>query len=211
MNYSADSLPPIKLIPIEDAALTRESGGIKRPVKTTPPTDVRWVKVLEFLRSNNLAPNSRKLYERELKRFLAWSELHYHELRPRHLALYKEYLLSEVRTDAGKPLSKSSINAGIAALKSFFKWMCYTYPKLIATNPTLGIKLEKVPLPPDQSLTPEQMERVWSALELLGETKQRDIAIIHFIIHLSCLITSVFYIPVTIFYSCQENKNWDAP
>ncbi|MHC5746963.1 MAG: tyrosine-type recombinase/integrase [Nostoc sp.] len=183
MNYSADFLPPIKLISIEDAALTRETGSSKRLTKTTPPTDIRWVKVLEFLRSNNLALNSRKLYERELKRFLAWSELHYHELRPRHLALYKEYLRDEIQTDAGKPLSKSSINAGIAALKSFFKWMCYTYPEIIATNPTLGIKLEKVPLPPAQSLTPEEMERVWSALELLQETKQRDTALVHILSH----------------------------
>ncbi|MHC5723041.1 MAG: tyrosine-type recombinase/integrase [Nostoc sp.] len=183
MNYNADFLPPIKLIPIEDTALTRETGGSKRLTKTIAPTDIRLVKVLEFLRSNNLAPNSRKLYERELKRFLAWSELHYHELRPRHFALYKEYLRDELRTDVAKPLSKSSINAGIAALKSFFKWMCYTYPDIIATNPTLGIKLEKVPLPPAQSLTPEQMERVWSALELLGETRQRDTALLNILSH----------------------------
>ncbi len=47
----------------------------------------------------------------------------------------------------GKLLSKSSINAGIAAIKSFFKWFTLTYPEIIATNPTLGVKLEKIPLP----------------------------------------------------------------
>ncbi len=114
---------------------------------------------------------------------MAWRELHYHELRPRHFALYKEYLRDEVQTDAGKALSKSSINAGIAALKSFLKWMCCTYPDIIATNPTLGVNLEKIPLPPAQSLTAEQMERVWSALELLGETKQRDTALLHILSH----------------------------
>ncbi|MDB9317135.1 MULTISPECIES: phage integrase N-terminal SAM-like domain-containing protein [Cyanophyceae] len=151
--------------------------------RITAPTDIRFVKVQEFLRSNNLAPNSRKLYERELKRFLAWTELHYHEMRPRHFGQYKEYLRDDVRTDTGKPLAKSSMNAGIAALKSFFKWMCYTYPEIIATNPTLGIKLEKIPLPPAQSLTPEEMQRVWSALEFLGETKQRDTAMVHILSH----------------------------
>ncbi|MBD2358721.1 site-specific integrase [Tolypothrix sp. FACHB-123] len=183
MNYSADSLPPIKLISIEDTTVNRESGGSKRHTLKTPPTDIRWVKVLEFLRSNNLAPNSRKLYSRELKRFLGWTQLHYHELRPRHFGLYKEYLRDEVKTDTGKSLSKSSINAGLAAIKSFFKWMCFTYPEIITTNPTQGVKLEKVPLPPAQSLTPEQMERVWSALEFLGETKQRDTALVHILSH----------------------------
>ncbi|MFQ4144427.1 site-specific integrase [Chlorogloeopsis sp. ULAP02] len=176
-------LPAIKLIPIEDVAVNSGTGGSKRPAKIAQPTDIRLVKVLEFLRSTNLAPNTRKLYERELKRFLAWTELHYHELRPRHFGQYKEYLMQEVRTDGNKPLSKSSINAGIAALKSFFKWMCLAYPDIIATNPTLSIKLEKVPLPPAQSLTPEQMERVLSALELLGETKQRDTALVHILSH----------------------------
>jgi len=185
-NFSQDSLPQIKLIPLSNK--NEESGNsatqlTNRSTRIKAPTDIRWVKVVEFLRSNNLAPNSRKLYERELKRFLRWTQLHYHELRPRHFGLYKEYLRDEVRTDTGKPLSKSSINAGIAALKSFFKWICYTYPDIIATNPTLGMKLEKVPLPPAQSLTDEQMERVWSALAFLGETKQRDTALVHILSH----------------------------
>ncbi|MBD2365099.1 site-specific integrase [Anabaena minutissima FACHB-250] len=183
-NTQLDNLPPIKLIHIQDQApSTVQQQSRTRGAKIAAPTDIRWIKVLEFLRSTNLAPNSRKMYERELKRFLGWTQLHYHELRPRHLGLYKEYLRDEVKTDSGKPLSKSSINAGVAALKSFFKWMCYTYPDIIATNPTLGIKLEKVPLPPAQSLTDEQMERVWSALELLGETKQRDTALVHILSH----------------------------
>lgn len=186
MIKNADSLPPIKLISLEDEdkvlpLIQRQVQGIS--AKIAAPTDIRWIKVLEFLRSNNLALNSRKLYERELKRFLEWTQLHYHELRPRHFGLYKEYLRDEVKTDAQKPLSKSSINAGVAALKSFFKWMCYTYPDIIATNPMLGVKLEKVPLPPAQSLTPEQMERVWSALELLKETKQRDTTLVHILSH----------------------------
>jgi integrase/recombinase XerD len=183
-NSQFDNLPPIKLIPLNDQAVSAvQQNPRNRATKIAAPTDIRWLKVLEFLRSNNLAPNSRKLYERELKRFLGWTQLHYHELRPRHFGLYKEYLRDQVQTDTGRPLSKSSINAGVAALKSFFKWMYYTYPDMIATNPTLGIRLEKVPLPPAQSLTPEQMERVWSALQLLGETKQRDTALIHILSH----------------------------
>ncbi|MHC5937932.1 hypothetical protein [Nostoc sp.] len=94
-NPELNNLPPIKLIPLN--AETASFPG--RTASTRPPTDIRWVKVLEFLRSNNLAPNSRKLYECELKRFLAWSELHYHELRPRHFALYKPgFLTSEKKT-----------------------------------------------------------------------------------------------------------------
>jgi integrase/recombinase XerD len=177
-----ENLPQIKLIPLNDESLP-VGHDRQHKASTRPPTDIRWVKVLEFLRSNNLAPNSRKLYERELKRFLGWTQLHYHELRLRHFGQYKEYLMEVCRTDAGKSLSKSSINAGLAAIKSFFKWFTLAYPELLATNPTLGVKLEKIPLPAAQSLTPEQMEQVWSALELLGETKQRDTALVHILSH----------------------------
>ncbi|MCC5640168.1 tyrosine-type recombinase/integrase [Nostoc sp. CHAB 5844] len=183
MIESADSLPPIKLISLEDKVLPLVQSQSRSSATKITPTDIRWVKVLEFLRSNNLSVNSRKLYKRELKRFLGWTQLHFNELRPRHFGLYKEYLRDEVKADTGKPLSKSSINAGIAALKSFFKWMCSTYPDIIATNPTLGMKLEKIPLPAAQSLTREQMERVWAALELLGETRQRDTALVHILSH----------------------------
>lgn len=144
---------------------------------------MRWVKVQEFLRSSNLSPNSRKLYERELKRFLGWTELHYQELRPRHLGHYKEYLMEDVQTDAGKALTKNSINSALTALKSFFKWLTLTYPDIISTNPTVGVKFEKVPVPPAQSLTSQQMQQVWQALEFLGETKQRDTALVHILSH----------------------------
>ncbi|BAZ33891.1 phage integrase family protein (plasmid) [Cylindrospermum sp. NIES-4074] len=185
-SNSSASLPPIKLIPLDDetANITDiQRRGIKGKIKSTLPTDIRWVKVQEFLRSNNFALNSRKLYERELKRFLGWTELHYHELRSRHLAQYKEYLMTEVCIEGDKPLSKSSINAALAAIKSFFKWLTFTYPEMIITNPTLGIKLEKVPVPPAQSLTEKEMQQVWAALECLGETKQRDIVLIHILNH----------------------------
>ncbi|MDZ8263791.1 hypothetical protein [Nostoc sp. ChiQUE01b] len=79
-NSQFDNLPQIKLIPLNDEAVCMEQRTPRdRPTKIAAPTDIRLVKVLEFLRSNNLAPNSRKLYERELKRFLGWTQLHYHE------------------------------------------------------------------------------------------------------------------------------------
>ncbi len=185
-SLQTDFLPPINLISLENdnaasATTSRKLSG--RPKKITSPIDIRWVKVQEFLRSSNLSPNSRKLYERELKRLLGWTELHYHELRGRHLGHYKEYLMEQVQTDQGKSLSKNSINSALTAIKSFFKWLTLTYPDIISTNPTVGVKFEKVPLPPAQSLTPEQMQQVWEVLEFLGETKQRDTALVHILSH----------------------------
>lgn len=46
-----------------------------------------------------------------------------------------------------------------------------------------GIKFEKIPLPPAQSLTAEQMEKVWAVLPYLGATAQRDRVLIHLLTH----------------------------
>ena len=183
---SYNPLPEIKVIPLitsngESGSPQFKKGRLAR-IKTAT-ADIRQLKIQEFLNSSNLAPNSRKVYERELRRFLSWTELLWGEIKPRHISQYKAYLTEEVRTDKDKPLSKSSINSAIATLKSFFGWMAQFYPDLVAANPTAGVKFEKIPLPPAQSLTKEQTQQVWSALESLGDTRQRDTVLVHLLSH----------------------------
>ena len=183
---SYNPLPEIKVVPLTsiscETGLPQLKRGKAAKIKTAP-RDIRWLKIQEFLNSSNLASNTRKVYERELRRFLNWTELLWGEIKPRHISQYKAYLTEEVRTDKDKPLSKSSINSAIATLKSFFGWMAQFYPELVAANPTAGVKFEKIPLPPAQSLTKEQMHQVWSALEYLGETQQRDTVLVHLLNH----------------------------
>jgi len=182
-----DRLPPIKVISLNSDRL--DAAPPSQPRRGRPAkigvalTDIRVTKVREFLNSNNLAPNSRKVYERELRRFIAWTDLLWGEIKPRHIAQYKVYLIEEVHTAQDKPLSKSSINSAIATLKSFFSWMVQAYPDILAINPTANVKLEKIPLPPAQSLTAEQVGRIWAATEYLGETQQRDLALLHILSH----------------------------
>jgi len=142
-----------------------------------PVSDLRWLRMEEFLNSSNLSLNSRKVYQRELKRFLGWTDHAWFDLKPRHLALYKAYLSEEVQTAQGKPLEKSSINSASATLKSFFGWLMQCYPDWMRSNPTVGVKFEKLSLPLAQGLTAQEMRRVWAVLEQLGETKPRDLAL----------------------------------
>ncbi len=58
-----------------------------------------------------------------------------------------------------------------------------TYPEGVATNPTVGVKFEKIPLLPAQSLTPEQMQQVWEVINYLGETRERDTTLVHLLSH----------------------------
>ena len=177
-------LPSMHLISIQP--VVGSEAPISAPVRqrsVQSVSDLRWLKVEEFLNSSNLSVNSRKVYERELRRFLGWTDQAWFDLKPRHIALYKAYLSEKVRTAQGKPLAKSSINSAIATLKSFFGWLGQCYPDLMPSNPTVGVKFEKLPLPLAQSLTEEQMSRVWAVLEQLGETKPRDLALLHLLSH----------------------------
>lgn len=141
---SYNLLPEIKVVPLTASNKKPSSTEFRRgrPAKLQPASaDIRSIKVREFLNSSALAPNSCKVYERELYRFLAWTELLWGEIKPRHIAQYKAYLMAEMRTDKDLSLSKSSVNSAIATLKSFFDWMVQTYPEVVATNPTVGVKL----------------------------------------------------------------------
>jgi len=185
-NFTSDTLPSIKLIPFPTVGAEPTADIHKKPSRATriqTPHDLRYFKVQEFLRSCGLSPNTRRAYERELKRFLNWTELHWQELRSRHIGQYKEYLMEQVETEQKKRLSKNSINTALTALKSFFNWLSLTYPEVLSANPTVGVKFEKVSIPPAQSLTPEQMQQLWAALEHLGETQQRDIVLVHILSH----------------------------
>ena len=182
MSDSLPILPPIHLISIQPV-VGSEVIQPERSKAVQPVTDLRWLRVEEFLNSSNLALNSRSVYQRELSRFLGWTDHAWFDLKPRHIALYKAYLSEEVRTAQGKPLAKSSINSAIATLKSFFGWLGQCYPDLMTANPTVAVKFEKLSVPLAQSLSEEQMSRVWAVMEQLGETKPRDLALLHLLSH----------------------------
>lgn len=62
---SQHPIPVPKIILLEPG-----QGNQPEPIKSA---DLRWARVEEFLRSRELAANTRKAYERELKRFLSWT------------------------------------------------------------------------------------------------------------------------------------------
>ncbi|MDV3002820.1 MAG: Tyrosine recombinase XerC (plasmid) [Chroococcopsis gigantea SAG 12.99] len=105
----------------------------------SPPTDLRYVRVEEFLKARALSDNTQKAYRRELHRFLDWKDLPWGNITPRHITLYKEYLRST--------LTDSSLNRALSALKSFFDWLGRTYPDVLPLDPTKTVSLNKLPSP----------------------------------------------------------------
>jgi len=182
--YPFNSLPNINVIPLDfdrPPESTQSQRGQRR--SQTQPPDLRSMKVQEFLESSNLSANTRTSYTRQLTRFLEWTDLHWGDIKPRHISQYKAYLSHEALTTGRKKLSPSSVNSTLGALHSFFKWISLAYPDLVSNNPTIGVKFHKIPETPDKALDPAEIGHIWAALDQLGETKTRDTALIHLLSH----------------------------
>ena len=84
--------------------LARLISSYTRSVGIARGIDVRQPIVNEFLESSNLEANSRRAYERALKRFLSWSDLPFAEVTPHQISQYRDWLESTPTERTGKPL-----------------------------------------------------------------------------------------------------------
>ncbi len=169
---SQQPIPVPKIIVLEPAK--------GKPQEVLKSADLRWARVEEFLRSRELAANTRKAYERELKRFLSWTPKGWQDITHRDLDRYKEYLRSTPTVRGGKPTA-ATVNRALAALQSFFKWL--TAKDYISRNPTLTLEKPKAdPLLP-QELSAAEVTALVGVLEYRGETEARDTALLSVLEH----------------------------
>ncbi|MDZ4872275.1 MAG: Tyrosine recombinase XerC [Chroococcidiopsis cubana SAG 39.79] len=177
-------LPILEFHSIEGDA---EGGTLSRdhrnatPKATQPPCDLRWLRVEEFFRARTIAPNTKKAYERELRRFVNWTDKAWNDINGRDIASYKCYL-ETLRSDNGKQQrSPATVAAAMTALKSFFKWMVASY--YIDENPTVAVTIPPQKKPQPQHLSDSEVEALYEALEYRGEMQLRDRAILAVLEH----------------------------
>ena len=146
--------------------------------------DLRLERVREFLYSSNLAANTQKSYRLELERFVRWSDKAWIDVTPRDIARFKRYLMQECFNDRGKPLSASSVNQALTALKSFFKWFQLSgYLDHSTVLPTAAVKFEKLGTPLPRHLSTEQMEAIWQVLSGEEDIDLRDRSLLAVLTH----------------------------
>lgn len=156
--------PIIEFYPLEGGKPT------VKPGPTPPsPTDVRWMRVQEFLRANTFRPNTIKAYEREIQRFLSWTDETWIDITPRDIANYKYHLEQQ-------GLAIASVSRALAPLKSLFKWLLAS--GYIVQNPTLNTKLPVPPEPLPQHFNPDEVQALYDALSDRGDLERRDRAIL---------------------------------
>lgn len=173
MTTEQQALPPIRLIPVQSA-----------PETSAEVTDLRLERIQEFLQASNFASNTEKAYRFELERFIEWSDKAWHEITPRDLAQFKQYLKDECQTRKGKPLSPAAINQALTALKSFYRWFQQTgYLSLSEVVPTAAVKFEKLGDPLPRHLNPDQMEAIFQVITGEDDIDLRDRALLAVLTH----------------------------
>ena len=145
-----------------------------------PPADLGWQRVEEFLRVRELAANSKKAYERQLRQFYEWAQKPWAQVTHRDIDRYKQHL-KELPSKRGGFLSPATINQSLNSLRSFFKWL--TVKDYISRNPTLTVESLKEPAKPPQDLEEKELGSLFDALDYRGSSEVRDRAIMHVLDH----------------------------
>jgi integrase/recombinase XerD len=169
MNIQLKPMPAVQVIPLGASKLAPQ-----------PVTDLRSRHVQEFLAARNLSSNTKKAYDLELNRFLAWTNLPLSEIGSRQIVKFKQYLQIDCQ------LSRASLNRALAALKSFYNWLIKAYPAQFSHNPTGAIDFESLPLPPAQDLSEAEVMRLWEVVtqvDSASPVKLRDTALLSILSH----------------------------
>jgi site-specific recombinase XerD len=164
---------------IPDPVIVPLTGGKATPlvpvVKAIAPTDLRQTKVDEFIQARSLKPKSEQAYRRDLQYFIDWTSQAWGNVTRRQIAQFKQFLVQE------RQLAPNSVNRILRTLKTFYKWLLES--EYVTTDPTTGVKQEKVPDAQSQELEDEEVERIYAAIAEVSRDPVRDRALFSVLLH----------------------------
>lgn len=135
--------------------------------KPTQPTEMRMVRVEEYLQARSLSPKTQKAYRQDLQHFLRWIDRAWATVTPHQVAQFKAHLL---RVEDGKQvLSNATVRRILGTLKAFYGWLWRC--GYVDRDPTLEVQLPNLVEPEAGNLSDEQVERILAAA---AETRLRE-------------------------------------
>jgi site-specific recombinase XerD len=164
---------------IPDPVIVPLTGGKATPsvpvVNAIAPTDLRQMKVDEFIAARSLKPKSEQAYRRDLQYFMDWTPQAWANVTRRQIAQFKQFLLQE------RKLAPNSVNRILRTLKTFYKWLLES--EYVTTDPTTGVKQEKVPDAQSQELEDEEVDQIYGAIAEVSRDPIRDRALFSVLLH----------------------------
>lgn len=142
-------------------------------------TQADWVD--QFLGDREIRPNTRKMYEWQLRRFQQWLQYKpWPQVTESDLTDYKNYLKTKP-TKRGQGLKPASINQAIASIQSFYRWLYRR--RYINFNPALTVELAVLSEPKPKNLEVSMVHELDEGLSFRGQLSVRDTAIIWVLKH----------------------------
>jgi site-specific recombinase XerD len=164
---------------IPDPIIVPLAGGKQTPAipvaRAASPADLRQANVDEFIAARSLKPKSERAYRRDLQYFMDWTQQAWATVNRRQVAQFKQSLLQD------RQLAPNSVNRILRTLKTFYKWMLES--EYITSDPTTGVKQEKVPEAQSQELEDEEVERIYAAIAEVSRDPLRDRALFSVLLH----------------------------
>ncbi|MGB8699555.1 MAG: tyrosine-type recombinase/integrase [Thermosynechococcaceae cyanobacterium] len=131
--------------------------------------NLRVQRIEQFLGMRNLAANTKRNYDRQLRYFMDWADKDWHTVTLNDLKQYKAHL-------EDKGLGLSSIGAYLTALKSLLSWM--TKAGFLDKNPAAALEIPAAPAAQGKNLEGHVVNALFDALSLRGYGELRDRAIL---------------------------------
>jgi len=142
--------------------------------KAIAASDLRQVKIEEFLSARSLQSKSRKAYQSDLQIFMDWNDSAWGEVTRRKVTQFKSYLIKE------KGLALSSVNRVLQTLKTFYRWLLRS--DYVTADPTITVQLERLPEATSQDLDEDEVLKIYEAIAL-SKYPERDRAIFTVLLH----------------------------
>jgi site-specific recombinase XerD len=106
---------------------------------------------------------------------MGWTPQAWANVTRRQVAQFKQSLLQD------RKLAPNSVNRTLRTLKTFYTWMLES--EYITSDPTTGVKQEKVPEAQSQELEDEEVERIYAAIAAVSRDPGRDRALFAVLLH----------------------------
>lgn len=142
--------------------------------KAIAASDLRQVKIEEFLSARSLQSKSRKAYQSDLQIFMDWNDSAWGEVTRRKVTQFKIYLIKE------RGLALSSVNRVLQTLKTFYRWLLRS--DYVTADPTITVQLERLPEATSQDLDEDEVLKIYEAIAL-SKYPERDRAIFTVLLH----------------------------
>jgi integrase/recombinase XerD len=136
--------------------------------------NLRAQRIEQFLGTRNLASNTKRNYERQLRAFSEWVNKDWHTVTLNDLKNYKEHLQEQ-------GLGLNTIGAYLTALKSFFTWMIKA--GFIEKSPAAALEIPSAPEEEGKNLEAHAVKALFEALPSSGAAAARDRAILRLLIN----------------------------